>query len=594
MVGLARLSAGIAATALLLATGVARADWTMPSSLLPDATRGVAYAFQFTVSGGSGGYEWAVVDIPRCGGFGAYCAPGTGLPPGLSLSQAGLLQGTPATSGDFTFWVNVSDNTGASGYWLYALHVRPSAAWAFSTWVPVASHTSGLNGSEWRSDVWLLNPGASAADVELEFHGAGGIMSSTASVPAGAQLTLADVVGQLGGTGSGALEVLSDQPVKVASRTYDQFQPDASCFPGGTEGQDYPRLDPVNGLQGGQIAFLPGLAENARFRSNIGLVNTGFDVATVAVELYDGLGSRLTQYSVPLASGEWSQAVQPFRTPSGPAAVDNGYAKITVQSGAGVFAFASLIDNLTNDPTTVMGTSSGDFVPVASHVSGLNGAEWRTDVAILNPNPLAALVIVYFFGASGPLTETWSVPKRTQLMFADIVGQLGARGSGALAVAMLDRPVEITSRTYSELSSAACLPGGTQGQDYPVLDPNNGLQAQSNPYLPWVTPQTAYLPGLIENANFRSNIGLINLGSQSATVLVELYDGSGGKLTEYTVPLELNQWSQAVEPFRKMAGQTAIDSGYARITVQEGSGVFGFASVVDNTTNDPTTVTMQR
>jgi hypothetical protein len=37
-----------------------------------------------------------------------------------------------------------------------------------------------------------------------------------------------------------------------------------------------------------------------------------------------------------------------------------------------------------------------------------------------------------------------------------------------------------------------------------------------------------------------------------------------------------------------------MGSGYATITVQSGSGVFGFASVIDNITNDPTTVAMQR
>jgi hypothetical protein len=37
-----------------------------------------------------------------------------------------------------------------------------------------------------------------------------------------------------------------------------------------------------------------------------------------------------------------------------------------------------------------------------------------------------------------------------------------------------------------------------------------------------------------------------------------------------------------------------MDRGYAKITVQSGSGVFAFASVIDNITNDPTTVTMQR
>ena len=154
-----------------------------------------------------------------------------------------------------------------------------------------------------------------------------------------------------------------DHLVWVASRTYDLLPPDAPCFAGGTQGQDYPALDPADGLQNvwaanfgvaGQAGYLPGLVENASFRSNIGLVNTGFDTATVLVELFDGAGNKLTSYTSTLANGQWSQAVKPFWKLAGQTALDSGYARVTVQSGYGVFAFASVIDNLTNDPTTVV------------------------------------------------------------------------------------------------------------------------------------------------------------------------------------------------------------------------------------------------
>ncbi|MGD1149261.1 MAG: hypothetical protein ABR961_15070, partial [Thermoanaerobaculaceae bacterium] len=63
---------------------------------------------------------------------------------------------------------------------------------------------------------------------------------------------------------------------------------------------------------------------------------------------------------------------------------------------------------------------------------------------------------------------------------------------------------------------------------------------------------------------------------------------------DYTVTLAAGEWVQATQPFKNPGGQTAMGSGYATITVQSGSGVFGFASVIDNITNDPTTVAMQR
>jgi hypothetical protein len=232
------------------------------------------------------------------------------------------------------------------------------AAWIFSAstfvaWVPVAAHNPGLNQSQWRSDLGLLNTGSVTANAQIKFFGIGGVLTNTIYVPAGTQSILSDVVGQLGASGQGALEIFSDQPLKVTSRTYNQVPSDASCYPNGTQGQDYPVVVAGDGLAVGQSAYLAGLAENGAYRCNIGLVNVGSGAAIVLVELFDGAGTKLTDYTVSLAAGQWAQETQPFKNKAGQTAVGRGYAKITVQSGSGVFGFASMIDNLTNDPTTV-------------------------------------------------------------------------------------------------------------------------------------------------------------------------------------------------------------------------------------------------
>ena len=66
------------------------------------------------------------------------------------------------------------------------------------------------------------------------------------------------------------------------------------------------------------------------------------------------------------------------------------------------------------------------------------------------------------------------------------------------------------------------------------------------------------------------------------------------KATEYPVTLNPGDRTQETQLFLNKAGQTAMDRGYAKVTVQSGSGVFAFASLIDDITNDPTTVTMQR
>jgi hypothetical protein len=258
---------------------------------------------------------------------------------------------TPPLTATTSYWVRVSNSDGFVDSATAEITVEP--AYAYFIWVPVASHISGRNNSQWRSDLGLLNTGSVTANAQITFFGSDTLVSNTTYVPAGTQSILTDLVGQLGGSGSGAIEVLSDQPIKVTARTYNQVASGASCYANGTQGQDYPAVVTSDGLGAGQSAYLAGLTENASYRCNIGVVNTGAGSAMVLVELFDGSGAKLTDYTVSLAAGHWAQETQPYFNIAGQTAMDRGYAKITVQSGSGGFAFASVIDNITNDPTTV-------------------------------------------------------------------------------------------------------------------------------------------------------------------------------------------------------------------------------------------------
>ena len=228
-----------------------------------------------------------------------------------------------------------------------------SASYAYSYWVPVASHNPGKASSQWRNDLGLLNTGAVAANVQISFYGNGTVVSNTTSVAAKSQSILVDVVNQIPSSNSGALQIQSDQPLKVTARSYSLISSTASCLANGTQGQGYPAVATGDGLSAPQSAYLGGLSENPPLRCNIGVVNTGAAAATVLVELFNGVGTKLAEYPVTLNPGDWKQETEPFFSKAAQSAMDRGYAKITVQTGSGVFGFASVVDGLTNDPTTV-------------------------------------------------------------------------------------------------------------------------------------------------------------------------------------------------------------------------------------------------
>jgi hypothetical protein len=230
-------------------------------------------------------------------------------------------------------------------------YAQTGALWVFVAsknvlWVPVASHNTGVGLAVWRSDLGLLNTEQSATEVEVRLHQGGSVIAETVPLPAGAQSVLSDVVDQLKATGSGAIEVRSDQPLKVTSRTYNQS-------PGGTFGQGFLGVTTEACLTTGQSGWLGQLAENRAFRTNIGVTNTGDTPASVTVELYDGAGALLASYPVSLVPGEWKQETQPFKNRAAQTQMARGYAKVRVVSGSGVVAYASVVDNATGDPTTI-------------------------------------------------------------------------------------------------------------------------------------------------------------------------------------------------------------------------------------------------
>ncbi|MBX5467446.1 MAG: cell wall-binding repeat-containing protein [Firmicutes bacterium] len=82
------------------------------TSSLPSGQVGSSYSATLSASNGMPPYTWAL-------------AAGSQLPPGLSLSAAGTLSGTPTTPGTTTFTVQVTDSAGATATASLTLTINP-------------------------------------------------------------------------------------------------------------------------------------------------------------------------------------------------------------------------------------------------------------------------------------------------------------------------------------------------------------------------------------------------------------------------------------------------------------------------------------
>jgi M6 family metalloprotease-like protein len=236
------------------------------------------------------------------------------------------------TIGGQAFTVNQSGTGGGGGSYVY--------------WIETAAKASGSGGANWRTDVGALNLGSGQADMTFQLF-IGSNPKKGSSLTAKAMSIYADIVGQFGTAGSGALKITSNQPLAVTSRTYNDQGAN------GTFGQYYDSFTTDQMLSAGAVVYLSQLIENAKYRSNIAVTNAGTGNASVRVTLYAYNGTQLAQYQVDLTSGQRKQENQVFLKKANQSSLPGGYAKVEVLSGAGVIVSASVIDNKTGDPTTI-------------------------------------------------------------------------------------------------------------------------------------------------------------------------------------------------------------------------------------------------
>ena len=448
----------------------------------------------------------------------------------------------------------------------------------FDHWIPAVIHKDvPSHNAWWRSDVALLNRSSQTASLTLKVYAPSGPPQPVPyQIPGNGQLLLKDVAGQLGITAdSGALEVVSDANIFLSGRTYNQV--DATH----TYGQDYNGAAPGDLLAAGQSAWLPQLTENALFRTNIGITNAGTAAANVTVTLFDSAGNQMWSNSLDYTPGQFYQYQQPYLGLGG---IDSGYAVVTVNTGSGVVAYASVIDQNTGDPTTInmkTGTAgaAGPFsywIPAVIHKDvPSKSAMWRSDVAIVNRSAQSANLTLKIYAPSGLKTMSTTLGGNAQALLRDVAGQLGITAdSGALEVDS-DQDIFLTGRTYNQVDATH-----TYGQDYDGQAPGDLLAAG----------QSAWLPQLTENALFRTNIGITNTGTATANVTLTLYNGQGVQMWSNTLNYTPGQFYQYQQPYLVVGG---IDSGYAVVTVNTESGVVAYASVIDQNTGDPTTINMK-
>ena len=226
-------SGNTAAGQFQLTINAALPSITGPSSPLPSATTGIAYApVTFTATGGTGGYKWQQTGLPAS--------------TGLSLTSAGALGGTPASGsqGLYTFTVTLTDSSGNTATGQFQISIINPLIFASPQWlsfsylagsnVPIPSETfsvfsrgAALKYSVSSSEPWLnavVNAGQTPDNVTLTIQNLSGLPQCPG--PAACSHTAIVTVALPGNVAGGQVGVTVDltviplQPVLSVSSQY--------------------------------------------------------------------------------------------------------------------------------------------------------------------------------------------------------------------------------------------------------------------------------------------------------------------------------------------------------------------------------------
>ena len=440
--------------------------------------------------------------------------------------------------------------------------------------VPIVLDVAGENGAHFVSEITLGNRGTTDASVDVTFTAASALGSTgsgtfTTTVPAGRQLVFADALqwlrqnglfippGEQGGTLRLAYSGLSSGDAAFASvRTL-------AMLPGGRAGLAYPALSSSDTLDA--PAALYGLREDAPFRSNLALVNTGEPATggavTLRVTVFSGAASDGRSTVLPdvtLGPGQWTQLNRVLAS----AGYANGWAKVERVSGTESFyAYAVVNDNVTGDGAFVAPVPAGRVTDVLTLPVAVHTSAFTTELALTNAG--TSPIRLSFLGF--PADKDAILQPREQRFIADVLSYLGSSElAGPLEIFSSNGGAAAFHASARTFSSAAG--GGTFGVAYPGITVADGALSE------------AWILGLKQDGVARSNLAFGNVAPPGAfpdtpptlTLSVDFFDGETGVLAG-SRPVSLVAASLDWLQLNSALSSFGIRNGYARVRAPSGN-----------------------
>ena len=462
--------------------------------------------------------------------------------------------------------------------------------------VPVILRSQGRAGSFFTSELTLTNRGSSSAAIQYTYTAAFGGGSGTAmdSLEPGRQRVIPDAIAYLtslgvpigNGSAGGTLAVdfsgLSSPSDAAATVRVATPVEEGS----GRAGLAYLGLDP-DGLLTGPV-FITGLRQNSQDRSNLAVQNTavgGEERITLRVTVFSG------DPEAPARS-----LVLPDRTlpPGGfyqynrildMAGYDNGYVKVEKVTGeAPFYAYGVINDNFNSDGSFVFPLTESSLVGKAGQTLPviIETGNFQSELTVTNFSASEKTVNFSFVADavdSGDDTAEFSLslrageqrilPNLVDWMRREEVEGIG-RASRGFVGALFVTPAkgDMSGIVIGARTGSPDKRGGQYSLFY------NGVPDGA------ASLESAWIYGLQQNAENRSNLALVNTGeidNSSSTFEITIYDGNGeSEPRTRSVTLGPHRWTQE----NGILGN--ISQGYVEVRKTAGNNPFITYGVIND------------
>jgi len=456
--------------------------------------------------------------------------------------------------------------------------------------LPTSAHAAGLDGAIYTSDVSVSNAGGYAVSVALDFLGNNrdGLTGPerTFNLDPGKSATLVDVLSSTFGQTSsfGAIRLTSNaSSVDVVSVT-------STPGFGGTFGQTIPAISFSDLIPAGAARSILYIREDGEFRTNLILASGSFVSTNVDAALISQTGETLAMKSYSVPPNGMTQVNRVVRDMGVSGAITGARLVLSSSTPGALFTgIVSVIDEATNDPTTMIAqpgsvTGSAPFtwlLPTSAHSSGLGGAFYTSSVSVANVDSAPASYTLKFLGnnqdGSGGVERTFNLESGKSVIYFDVLGSVFNLPSnfGAIRISS-DSP-------FLNIASVISTPGfgGTLSQTVPAVFSSDLIPTGSSRSILYIR----------EGDGFRSNLIFASAAAVSTTVDVSLVSADGSTLATKSYSVPPNGMTQINRIVRDMGVSGAITGARLVLSSSTPNTAFtGFASVIDETTNDPTTI----